>query len=113
MTSYRTPPDVNGLPASEEEVLAFWQEHGVFDKRTRRFAIDAIPNKMPDRLTIKGVFYTQPIDERSSRRLFDGTVKAKLFGVGTLLEGRLIADMEANYEGSAKFTNRYIAEKGL
>ena len=38
MTSYRTPPDVNGLPASEEEVLAFWQEHGVFEKTVEKDA---------------------------------------------------------------------------
>ena len=38
MSSYRTPPDVEGLPASEEEVLAFWQEQGVFDKTVSRHA---------------------------------------------------------------------------
>ena len=34
--SYRTPPDVNGLPASEEEVLAFWQEQEVLHKTVSR-----------------------------------------------------------------------------
>jgi len=34
--SYRTPPDVDGLPASEEEVLAFWQEQAVFEETVSR-----------------------------------------------------------------------------
>ena len=29
---FATPPNADSLPSSEEEVLAFWQEHGVFDK---------------------------------------------------------------------------------
>ena len=37
-SSYRTPPDVNGLPTSEEEVLAFWEERRVFESTVSRDA---------------------------------------------------------------------------
>ncbi|MCO4770154.1 MAG: isoleucine--tRNA ligase [Deltaproteobacteria bacterium] len=32
MSRHPTPPNAAGLPQSEEEVLAFWQEHSVFEK---------------------------------------------------------------------------------
>lgn len=35
---FATPPTADSLPSSEEEVLAFWQEHGVFDKTLHKDA---------------------------------------------------------------------------
>ena len=33
---HNTPPTTAGLPQSEEEVLAFWQEHAIFEKTVNR-----------------------------------------------------------------------------
>ena len=111
----RLTPPVGDLPGPLRKVIGEgigYQEVGVFDRQARRFAIDVVPNKMPDRLTVRGVLYTEAVDERTSRRRFDGTVAARLFGIGGMLEQRLIADMKANYAASAEFTNHYIAELG-
>ena len=38
---------------------------------------------------------------------------AKIFGVGGLLEKKMIADLEKSYAKSADFTNAFVAEKGI
>jgi hypothetical protein len=90
-----------------------YRESGRYDKKARRYTIDVTPNKMADKLFIKGTFFTQPAGEGKCKRVYEGTIEAKIFGVGGMLEKRVIADMEANYDRAAKFTNKYIAEKGL
>jgi hypothetical protein len=105
-------PRVGQLPSALKKVIGEgigYREHGVFNKRRQRFAIRVVSNKMPDRLTVEGVLFTQPLSESSCRRLFDGTVEARIFGVAGLLEKRLIADLQASYADSADFTNRYLA----
>jgi hypothetical protein len=111
----RLTPPVGDLPGPLRRVIGEgigYREVGVFDRQARRFTIDVVPNKMPDRLTVRGVLHTEAVDERTSRRRFDGTVAARLVGIGGMLEQRLVADMKANYAASAEFTNRYIAELG-
>jgi hypothetical protein len=111
VTSVR--PRVGQLPGPLKKVVGEgigYREHGVFDKRTRRFSLHVVANKMPDRLTVEGVLFTEPLDQDRCRRLFDAAVQARVFGVGKLLENRLIADLQANYSDSADFTNRYLAQ---
>jgi hypothetical protein len=112
----RVMPKVGDLPGPVKKVVGDsigYDERGVFDKRRKRFAIDIIPNQAADRFSVTGVLYTEPLAERSSRRLFDANVEVRIFGIGGLLERRLIADMESSYAASAEFTNEYVAERGL
>jgi hypothetical protein len=105
-------PKVGQLPSALKKVIGEgigYREHGVFNKESQRFALRVVANKIPDRLTVEGVLFTQPLGESSCRRLFDATVEARMFGVAGLLEKRLIADLRASYADSADFTNRYLA----
>jgi hypothetical protein len=45
--------------------------------------------------------------------LVKANATAKIFGVGGLLEKKLLSDLERSYEKSAAFTNAFVAEKGL
>jgi len=104
-------PSVGELPRALKKLVGdgiTYTERGVFDKRTKRFSIDVISSKLPDRITVRGTIYTEPVSAARSRRVFDGTVEARIFGVGGLLEKRLIADLEARYADSARFTNQYV-----
>jgi len=40
-------------------------------------------------------------------------VTAKMFGIGGMIEGRILADIKQSYDKAAEFTNRWIREKGL
>jgi hypothetical protein len=109
-------PAVGDLPRALKKLVGDgfgYEEHGVFDKQARRFSINVVTSRLADRITFQGVLFTEPMTDRSSRRRYEGTVDARIFGVGGLLEKRLAADLEARYADSARFTNEYIAEKGL
>jgi hypothetical protein len=58
------------------------------------------------------MFSTVPLSETSCRRIVDGSVSAKIFAVGGMLEQRMISDLKKSYEKSAAFTNKFVAEKG-
>jgi hypothetical protein len=55
---------------------------------------------------------TESLSEKRCRRIVTGTVTAKIFMVGAILEQKMIADLTRSYAKSADFTNRFLAEKG-
>ena len=57
--------------------------------------------------------FTTPLAERSCRRTYIARVEARVFGVGGIIEERLLADIERSYNKSALFTNRWIKERQL
>jgi hypothetical protein len=61
-----------------------------------------------DRLQVEGELFTESIDAQRCRRIFMVRVVAKIFGLGGLLEKRVLADMEQNYADSARFIDRYV-----
>lgn len=89
-----------------------YKEDGVYDKKARRYSMVITPNKLADKVTIKGVMYSKPKGDKMTR-VFEATVNAKIFGVGGMLEKRVIGDMEDSYSKGAAFTNKWLKEKGL
>jgi hypothetical protein len=109
-------PKLGPMPGPLKAVIGEgigYQEKGVFDKKTRRYAIDITPNKLADKVSITGTLFTEPRGDDKCNRVFECKVVAKIFGVGGMLEKRVIADMQDSYAKGAEFSNRYIAEKGL
>jgi hypothetical protein len=114
--SIKVVPKLGPMPGPLKAVIGEgigYVENGVLDKKTRRYTIDITPNKLADKVTIKGKLYTEPKGDGKCNRVFECTVTAKIFGVGGMLEKRVIADMQESYSRGAKFTNEYIAEKKL
>lgn len=109
-------PKLGDLPGPLKKILGdglSYKEEGVFDKKTRRYVSKVIPNRMADKLHVRGEMTTEKLGDNQCRRVFVCTVKADVFGIGGMIEKRTIADMEASYAIAARFTNQYIAEKGL
>jgi hypothetical protein len=90
-----------------------YTEAGVFDKLKRRYRITIIPSRIADKLKVTGELYTEPDGANRCRRVFEGSVEVKIFGIGGMMEKRLVADLEKSYAVGAKFTNQYAEEKGL
>ncbi len=114
--SIKVVPKLGPMPGPLKAVIGEgigYVENGVFDKKARRYTIDITPNKLSDKVTIKGKLYTEPKGEGKCNRVFECTVTAKIFGVGGMLEKRVITDMQESYAKGAKFSNEYIAEKNL
>jgi hypothetical protein len=63
------------------------------------------------KLTISGVMRTEPAGESQCRRIYDTSVVAKVFGIGGMIESRIIQDVKASYDKAATFTNRWVKER--
>jgi hypothetical protein len=109
-------PRLGELPGPIKKVVGeniAYREEGSFDKKTRRYAIRVVPNRLADKLSIAGVLYTEPYGDNGCKRIFQAEVGASIFGIGRMLEKRIAEDLEKSYAVGAKFTNQYLAEKGL
>ena len=111
----KASPPMGDLPGALKTAIgdgAGYEERGVYDRATRRYSANVQPNRFGDKVTVELAFRTEHIDERRCRRIVDGTVVARVFLIGGMLEQRLVDDLRRSYEKSATFTNRFVAEKG-
>jgi uncharacterized protein DUF2505 len=111
----RAQPPVDDVPGPLKSVVgdgAGYAERGTYDRAAHSYEANITPNRMADRIAVRIVTRTTKLDDTRCRRIVDGTVTAKIFVVGALLEQRMIADLKRSFEKSAVFTNRFVAEKG-
>lgn len=114
--SIEVTPRLGDLPGPLKRVVGDgvrYREEGVFDRTARRYKMNIVPNKLADKLKIRCELFAEPLDGGKCKRVFLCHVEASIFGVGGLLERRLLEDMEKSQAVSAEFTNRFIAEKNL
>jgi hypothetical protein len=109
-------PKMQDLPGPLKKLVengAGYREVGVFDKAKKRMTVSVTPSVLEGKLTISGVMRTEPAGEGQCRRIYEQTVTAKVFGVGGLIENRIIGDVKKSYDQAAQFTNQWVKEKGL
>jgi Protein of unknown function (DUF2505) len=109
-------PYVGELPGPLKALIGEgvgYEEVGHFDKARRRYHAKVRPNKLADKVSVEIDLWTVATGQDSCRRCVKATVKARLLGVGGMLEKRLVADLERSYAKSATFTNTFVEEKGL
>ncbi len=109
-------PYVGELPAALKAIVGEgigYEERGVLEREARRYRVEVVPNKMAEKISVRVEMTTTPDGEARCRRKVRAEVSAKIFGVGGMLEKRLLADLEKSYQKSADFTNRFVAEKVL
>jgi hypothetical protein len=109
-------PKVGDLPGPLKKLVengVGYRERGTYVRADKRMKMTVEPTVMADKLTISGVLHTESTGEKSCRRIYDAVVNAKMFGLGGVIEGRILGDIKQSYEKAAEFTNRWIREKGL
>src|SRR5687768_1543129 len=109
-------PPVGELPAALKSVVGDnvgYEERGTLDKATRRYKVEVIPNRMADKIRVAVEMWTESAGEGRCKRIATANVTAKIFGVGGIVEKKMIGDIEKSYAKSAAFTEKFIAEKGL
>lgn len=109
-------PYVADLPAAIKKVVGDnlrYKEDGRLDKEKRRYYVQVVPNRMADKIFVKGEQYTEPAPGGFTKRVFLADVEVKIFGLGGMVEKRVASDLTRSYDLGAKFTNRYIKENGL
>jgi len=109
-------PPIGELPAALKAVIGEgigYEEHGVYEKSGKRYTVTVVPNRLADKVKVAVEITTQPSGPDRCVRVAKGSVNAKIFGVGGMLEKKMIADLEKSYAKSAEFTNAYLKEKGI
>lgn len=107
-----TPP-LGDLPAALKRLLGEglgYEEHGVLDRPRQRYELEVKPRSLAGKVSIQGALTAEPISDSSCRRVYVARVDARVFGVGGMIEQRLLDDIEKSYDKAAKFTNRWVAE---
>lgn len=109
-------PPIGDLPGPLKAVVgdnAGYEERGVFNKKTRRYRVQVVPNRMADKISVVVEMWTEPLGDAQCKRIAKATANAKIFGIGGMLEKKMLSDLERSYEKSASFTNTFVAEKQL
>jgi len=109
-------PPIGEVPAALKAVIgqgAGYEERGVLDRAKKTYRIEVVPNRMADKIEVRLELSTLPVADNRCRRLVRGTVSAKIFAVGGLLEKKLVSDLEKSYAKSVDITNRFIRDNGL
>jgi hypothetical protein len=109
-------PKLGDLPGPLKKLLsegAAYQERGVVDRAQQRYRLEVTPRSLASKLSISGELSTAPLGERTCRRTYVARVEARVFGLGGMIEDRLLHDIGRSYEKAASFTNRWITEHGL
>jgi hypothetical protein len=116
---YRTievEPFVPDLPAVIRKVVGDnlrYREEAYFDRETGKYHITVVPNRLADKILVSGVQSVEETGANSCRRIFDANVEVKIFGVGNLIEKKIVQDLTKSYEVGAAFTDKYLVEQNL
>lgn len=109
-------PKIQDLPGPLKKLVengAGYRETGVFSRAKKQMTVSITPSALADKLTITGLMHTEPAGNGQCRRIYDQSVTAKVFGIGGLIENRIIGDVKTSYDKAAAFTNEWVKEKGL
>lgn len=85
-----------------------YTEHGIYSPEERCYRLTVTPQSLANKLDIRGELRTEVLGDNQCRRIYRGTVVAKIFGVGGLLETRILDDIEKSYRQSAEYTNDWL-----
>lgn len=109
-------PSLGELPAALQKVVGEglrYREEGRFDKKSRHYGIHIVPSRLADKMNVDGELFTQSLGENQFKRIFTATVNVKIFGLGSMIEKRLVSDLKRSYDLGAQFTTEFLREKGL
>lgn len=88
-----------------------YTEHVEYDFGTYKGTWKSVSSVMTDKVESSGVFRFEPAGD-GVKRVIEGDIKVKVFGVGGVIERFIVADIEKSYEQAADFTRRWIASGG-
>jgi hypothetical protein len=114
--SIEVEPYVPDLPAVIRKVVGDnlrYREEAYFDAETGKYHVRVVPNRMADKIFVSGIQSVEEAGPNSCRRIFDADVEVKIFGVGNLIEKKIVHDLTKSYDVGGKFTEKYLAEQGL
>jgi hypothetical protein len=90
-----------------------YEEVGTWTAHDGAYRFRTITSTMTDRINISGVIRAEPAPGGKTVRRADMELVVNVMLVGGTIEKFLAAEVQANYDVAAAFTNRWIAERKL
>jgi hypothetical protein len=103
-------------PAVVEKLIGgsiTYSETGRFDAKTGKWTYDITTSKLSDKIKISGTLWVEPRGEKKIERFCEIDIEVKVFGVGGTIEKFVADTTRESYEKTGRFTNAWIAKKGL
>jgi hypothetical protein len=106
-------PPAGNLPGPIKAILkrgTGYREEGEFHRERSRYELRALSYSLPEKLAVTGTV-TVVAQGNGCRRIYDARVVAKIFGLGGVLEQRVLGDMEKSLVRAAEHTRKWLAER--
>jgi hypothetical protein len=106
-------PRVGDLPGPIKALLkqgVGYREEGEYFRSQSRYVVRVVPSSLADRLDIRAEISVRPEGNGSCRRTNMTSAQAKVFGVGGMLETRILDDVDKSTRKSAEFTEQWLRE---
>ena len=113
-TIYRTvkvTPKVGDLPGAIKSLIGdnlAYREEGSFDKKSKRYPVNVVPTVIADKISVRGDTWVETLGDSNCKSIFEAQVSVKMFGVGAIIEKKIIADLQLSYNAGATFTSDYL-----
>lgn len=107
-------PKLNNVPGPVAKLLGDsfrYTEVGSMDKKNKVWRYKLTPSVMADKMKQEGKITCEPAGPGKVKRVAELFIEAKVFGVGGLLESTTEKSLREGWDSSAKFMNKWIAEK--
>jgi hypothetical protein len=88
-------------------------EVGRWDPKTGIWKYDITTSKLADKISTGGTFWIEERGPKKIERICEVELQVKIFGVGGVVEQFIEKTTRESFEDTARFTHRFISEKGL
>lgn len=112
----RSTPPSEALPGPVKKLVGdklAYVEEGVYDRASKRYTFKITPSAMADKTKIDGEIWCEKAGDKKIVRCARIKVEVKVFGIGGMVENKMLGDIKTSYERAATFTNDWVREKGL
>lgn len=109
-------PPVGALPGPLKKAIGdklSYVEEAAFSKTKRIYEFKVIPSAFPEKTKVWGNLFCEKWNGKSFTRVSKINVEVKVFGIGGLVEDRIMDDLRRSYDAGEKFTNDFATAGGF
>ncbi len=111
----RVAPPTGNLPGTIKKLIGdglSYVEEGTYDPATTRYEFRVYPSALGEKADVRGAMWCVPRGSGCVRHAsFDAHVR--VFGIGGMIEERILASYKKAFDVSATFTKAYLQRNGL
>ncbi len=111
----RVQPTTGNLPGPIQKIVGegiSYVEEGTYDTEARRFDFRVFPSALGDKADVTGSLWCTDRNGGVVRHArFDARIK--VFGIGSLIEEKMLENYKRSFDAAAQFTAGYLERHGL